>query len=84
MLFVRHARVLELMRITCRSKSFETISEEWIAYQKRQLGINKRASLDAKVRFVHDYGRNYTDLPEHIHDGSSPSRNGPFDSWFER
>ncbi|KAL6591370.1 hypothetical protein ACP70R_049873 [Stipagrostis hirtigluma subsp. patula] len=80
-LFVLHARVLKSMRIRYRSKSYETLSEEWIADQRRQLQVNKRASQHAKFNFLHDYGYNYTDLPEHIHDSST---NEPFDAWFEQ
>ncbi|TVU27745.1 hypothetical protein EJB05_19245, partial [Eragrostis curvula] len=49
-LFVRHARVLEFMRIRCRSESFETFSEEWITDQKGNC-VSKR-ELHRMLSFV--------------------------------
>ncbi|CAL4967589.1 unnamed protein product [Urochloa decumbens] len=80
-LFVRHARVLELMTIRFRTKHFGVLSKEWIEGQQKQLHVKDRASQHAKFQFVHDFGHNYTDLPEAIHDSS---RDDPFSSWFEQ
>ncbi|CAO2040257.1 unnamed protein product [Urochloa humidicola] len=78
-LFVRHARVLELMTIRYSTKHFGALSKEWIKDQQKQLHVKNRASRYAKFQFVHDFGHNYTDLPEAIHDST---RDDPFASWF--
>ena len=79
-LFVRHARVLEIMTIRFHTKYFGALSKEWIEGQ--QLNVKNRASQHAKFQFVRDFGHNYTDFPEDIHDYSS--RDDPFASWFEK
>jgi hypothetical protein len=74
-LFVRHARLLEQMTIRCRTKDYAPLSKEWIEDQQRQFNVKNRASQHATFQFVHDFGHNYTRLPEAIHDSSSIREN---------